>query len=157
MPILLTSYFSGRQLESTLKVEVSNFLNYSNTEISGDIDHQLEELTLFATIVAHLPQVVEFSIKANQKNQQIGEKSLMAETLAIDKDWIKNKTTNKKSIEIANNSVSVLFRAIRDQNPNRFGEIFLTDAKGRNLAMTSPLTDYYQADEAWWQSRRAVL
>lgn len=32
-----------------------------------------------------------------------------------------------------------------------FGEIFLTNRYGANVAQTGRTTDYYQADEAWWQ------
>ena len=36
------------------------------------------------------------------------------------------------------------------RNPGKYGEIFVTDARGATVAMTAPLTDFYQADEAWW-------
>ncbi|MDP3920538.1 MAG: hypothetical protein Q8R76_07015 [Candidatus Omnitrophota bacterium] len=32
-----------------------------------------------------------------------------------------------------------------------FAEIFVTNAKGLNACQTNRTTDYYQADEAWWQ------
>ncbi|MDI6769234.1 MAG: GAF domain-containing protein [Anaerolineales bacterium] len=32
-----------------------------------------------------------------------------------------------------------------------FGEVFVTNEYGANVAQTGKTTDYYQADEAWWQ------
>lgn len=32
-----------------------------------------------------------------------------------------------------------------------FPEIFITDRYGLNVAQTNPTSDYYQADEKWWQ------
>ncbi len=32
-----------------------------------------------------------------------------------------------------------------------FGEIFLTDAHGYNVALTNPTSDFVQSDESWWQ------
>ncbi|MFC1461980.1 HAMP domain-containing protein [Verrucomicrobiota bacterium] len=35
-----------------------------------------------------------------------------------------------------------------------FGELFVTDKHGVNVAQTGKTTDYYQADEAWWQAAK---
>jgi signal transduction histidine kinase len=35
-----------------------------------------------------------------------------------------------------------------------FGEIFLTNKYGANIALTGKTTDYYQADERWWQAAK---
>jgi len=35
-----------------------------------------------------------------------------------------------------------------------FGEIFLTNKYGANVAQTGKTTDYYQADEKWWQEAK---
>ena len=54
---------------------------------------------------------------------------------------------------ILENPLSVRMRIFQKVNPI-FAEALMTDAQGRLIAATDKTTDYWQADEAWWQ--RAV-
>ncbi|MDX2471191.1 MAG: sensor histidine kinase [SAR324 cluster bacterium] len=147
----MTSYFSGRHLEQSLNLEIDNFLGSSTKEVSGDVEQQFDELLFFATVLTEFPQIQEAVILSQLEIDSQNPEQLLAQTLAIDSGWIADKRNYPKSVAILNNPLSKILRKIRDKNPDRFGEIFLTDRAGRTLAMTAPLTDYYQADESWWQ------
>ena len=49
-----------------------------------------------------------------------------------------------------NNDLASALREFQKQNPN-FAEIFVTDRWGRLIAATNRTSDYWQADENWWQ------
>jgi len=51
---------------------------------------------------------------------------------------------------VLNNEVSSELREFRDTFPEN-AEVFVTDKFGANIAATNRTSDYYQADEEWWQ------
>ncbi|MDD5457988.1 MAG: ATP-binding protein [Phycisphaerae bacterium] len=58
--------------------------------------------------------------------------------------------------DILTNNLSQTLRDEQDFYNNKYkykmiGEIFITNKYGTNVAMTEKTTDYYQADEQWWQ------
>ena len=52
--------------------------------------------------------------------------------------------------EILGNPLSRNWQTIQARQP-RFSEVMITDAFGRLVAATNKTSDYYQADEQWWQ------
>ncbi len=78
-----------------------------------------------------------------------------------DKEWI---TTSEETItpfmqELIENRLSVeLNEKIgfyeKEYGYKVFGEVFITNKYGANVAQTGKTSDYYQADEDWWQSAR---
>ena len=67
---------------------------------------------------------------------------------ALDREWrkpgleIAKQLTDKKC-----NESLILFQRTYDA----FAEIFVTGVRGLNVCQTNKTTDYYQADEDWWQ------
>jgi len=69
-----------------------------------------------------------------------------------DKAWVdKDSSVNATMQSIAENQVSTYLIDFRKNNPEEV-EVFITDNKGLNLAMTDPTSDFLQADEGWWKS-----
>ncbi len=52
------------------------------------------------------------------------------------------------------NAGARLIREFQARNPQH-SEMFATDRLGRNIAQVAPTSDYYQADEGWWQAAYA--
>jgi len=80
----------------------------------------------------------------------------------IDRQWIstsKEKTTEFMRKLINNNELSQKLREklnfYEEKNGYKlFGEIFVTNRYGANVAQTGKTSDYYQADENWWQEAK---
>ncbi len=71
--------------------------------------------------------------------------------LSLDREWINQNGKTPKAQEIMSTQLSSFFMQYQGRNNKKYGEIFLTDVNGANVAMTKTLSDYYQADEAWWK------
>jgi signal transduction histidine kinase/CheY-like chemotaxis protein/HAMP domain-containing protein len=74
----------------------------------------------------------------------------MSNVHVIDNQW-KNLPENDPIIEqILNNELAVTLKAFKIVEGS-FGEVFVTDSYGRLVASSNKTTDYWQADEEWWQ------
>jgi signal transduction histidine kinase len=79
----------------------------------------------------------------------------------IDNGWINNSQyhNSKFFLELINNNISKkLSNRVDFYNSNNnyslFGEAFLTNKYGAIVGLTNKTTDYYQADEQWWQEAK---
>jgi len=74
---------------------------------------------------------------------------------ALDKQWrAADKANNNNDplvSEVLNSVVASELREYRDTFPENV-EVFVTDKYGANIASTNRTSDYYQADEDWWQA-----
>ena len=72
--------------------------------------------------------------------------------LELDTEWRDESAVGLQLIEQAqNNAVAEGFRTFIGEFPV-YAEIFVTDKFGAEVAGSGKTSDYYQADEAWWQS-----
>jgi len=77
-----------------------------------------------------------------------------------DKEWTSsNNEITPFMEEIFNTKLSKNLNLIIDYYEKKygykvFGEIFLTNKYGANIAQTGKTSDYYQADEEWWQNAK---
>ncbi|MEN9562880.1 MAG: hypothetical protein RIR73_1124, partial [Chloroflexota bacterium] len=73
----------------------------------------------------------------------------------LDQQWrAADKANNNNDplvSEVLNSVVASELREFRDTFPENV-EVFVTDKYGANVAATNRTSDYYQADEGWWQS-----
>lgn len=73
----------------------------------------------------------------------------------LDSQWLDAVSADNNTALIVqgvlDNNTSKQLRDFRDKFPAH-AEIFLTDAYGANTAATNRTSDYYQADEVWWQA-----
>ena len=68
----------------------------------------------------------------------------------LDKAWIdKNASIAELEKEITNHPLSDFLKSFVSKNPAEV-EVFITDAKGLNIAMTDRTSDFLQGDESWW-------
>jgi len=77
-----------------------------------------------------------------------------AEIEARDQQWrAADDAANADSLvaQVLNNEMADELREFQAAFPEH-AELFLTDRSGVNLAATNRTSDYYQADEAWWQA-----
>jgi len=73
----------------------------------------------------------------------------------VDKDWV-NGVDLPLISELTNNELARELQSWQNFYQNKYGypllgEVFITNRFGANAAQTNRTTDYYQADEDWWQ------
>ncbi len=101
--------------------------------------------------LALAPSLVEAVEVANQAYQGRDQAELEAEIARWDQAWLDQDPSADQLVQqILKNEVSDLLRRFMEQFPAE-AEVFVTDIQGLNVAMTERTSDYWQADEGWWQ------
>lgn len=74
-----------------------------------------------------------------------------SEIMALDQEWIDFGANLQWVEEMLNSDASSQLQEFKDVNRGVV-EFFVTDKIGLNVAMSNMTSDYYQADEVWWQN-----
>ncbi|MBN1121067.1 MAG: PAS domain-containing protein [Anaerolineae bacterium] len=80
------------------------------------------------------------------------QQEIIDSILDLDAEW-RNQPDESNALiaSILNNDLSDQLEEFIEQNPAHL-EVFITDRYGATIASTGVLSDYYQADEDWWQA-----
>src|SRR4051794_1411135 len=113
---------------------------------AGHLSAILGEQIELANLVDGMPGTADFLRNADARptltQDQIDE---------IERSWPKLRAGDPPLKECLDNEVALRWRSVAKSQP-RFTEVMVTDASGRLVAATDKTSDYYQADEQWWQS-----
>lgn len=84
-------------------------------------------------------------------NKRLAEETPLPEARyqAIDQNMQKMRDTYNVQL-LLYNACAVKLKQFQAEHP-AFVEIFVTDLSGMNVCQTNMTTDFYQADEKWWQ------
>jgi hypothetical protein len=140
---------SQTALEESIGKSVSDLSEQILDKINRNIARRVEEAQAYTTCEL----AKEYIALSNAQFENMSDpNSYIAQ---IDRDWvngadlpiIKKLTSNELAKELQEQQKFY-------QNKygyNLLGEIFVTNRFGVNVAQTNRTTDYYQADEEWWQ------
>lgn len=152
LPLALISLLTDRVAEDALEqLIVRDFQSLAREKADGIgrlFDARINEVRL----LARHPSIIAAVQDSNSLYQGRNEKEVMDKIHRLDKAWIASKGNTELAKTIASNELSHLLESIQAQRPNVYGEMFVTDNRGATVAMTKTLSDYYQADEYWWQT-----
>ena len=99
--------------------------------------------------------VIKDAVTERNSSYVGSSQAILDEILALDEQWqtgvddeplIANIISTDPAVNPAATQLSYTLEAFPDHS-----EIFITDFYGATVAATSRLSDYYQADEEWWQ------
>ncbi|MBE9529590.1 MAG: HAMP domain-containing protein, partial [Proteobacteria bacterium] len=150
VPVAIISYVAMKSFEEVLKEDIGlNFVNEAK-EKADWIDYVIDERIADAESIAASEIVKEPIRRANRAYAGLRPKSVEHIIKEIDAEWIEFKGHSAASMAILKTTGSKDLIARQAKRPDNYGEIFTTDARGATVAMTKPLSDYFQADEEWW-------
>ncbi|MCD4664430.1 MAG: hypothetical protein K8R68_04100, partial [Bacteroidales bacterium] len=162
--VLNVGFFSvgySRELLEKSVGEGSVSLAYETmSEVDGTIYNRVEEFQL--QVDSHNYGFQELVKKSNQEFNALGsEQDIYDYINEKDIEWSytpENETTSFMENLLDNNMSRRLNGNIEfyreKYNYSLFGEIFVTNKYGANVGQTGRTSDYYQADEEWWQNGR---
>jgi GAF domain-containing protein/HAMP domain-containing protein len=129
-------------LGTTLNDRISNGSQIAVKTLSGQMD-MLLTLSTNRALVNSL----------NDANAlYAGDVAVMAQMAQNDADWRANRSSSNPLVAgVLNHGISQNLLYFQQAFPAH-REVFITDRYGANIASTGVTTDYYQGDEAWWQS-----
>lgn len=144
----IIAFFSERTITAELTTNagaaMQNTANQSGLAVGDFLDRQISLLESFA-----LSKVVQDEIE--QTNASYTTTTNIQSTIeALDKQWLAAADTDSLVQERLNSEVAGELKEYRSTFPENV-EVFVTDRYGALMAATNRTSDYYQADEAWWQ------
>lgn len=157
---LLISYLPLTILvRNLLENTIGEVMEQASNTASASIQHSLEFWTETWIIHASNPINHQALRESNETWDSITDRNTLIEQR--DSQWTSNQVQNNRIYptwinEVLNSDVSKEYiRIIGAYNKERgyqdIGEVILTNKYGVNIATTGLTTDYYQADETWWQ------
>jgi GAF domain-containing protein/HAMP domain-containing protein len=144
------AFLTNRSLNTSLTEQIgtslSTLANTKATEIGQAVDREADVLKALS-----FDKAVQ---DAAQTASQSGSLSL-AEIDRLDQQWRAADAADNNAdplvAGILNNSLSSDLRRFQKDFPQHV-EVFVTDTQGVSIASTNRTSDYYQADEEWWQT-----
>ncbi|RJP22233.1 MAG: sensor histidine kinase [Candidatus Abyssobacteria bacterium SURF_5] len=115
-------------------------------EINSGLSSEISE----AESIALAPTVVDAVVTANQAYKGKAPEDILKEITAIDEEWKSLPKVNEQVRSYLANPVSQYFQNILQLRSDKYTEIFLTDEQGAIVGATGKTSDFYQADEDWW-------
>ncbi|RIK24421.1 MAG: hypothetical protein DCC52_12510 [Chloroflexi bacterium] len=154
VPLAILVFFNNRASTEILTqrtgVALKNLADTQARNVAGLLEQETGVLDVLAFDSAILTEVE----KANEAYTGDAN-ATQAQLTRLDQIWrAADAANNDADVLVAsrlNNTASDALRRFRAAYPNNV-EVFVTDRYGANVAVTNRTSDFYQADEAWWQA-----
>jgi GAF domain-containing protein/HAMP domain-containing protein len=134
------------QLTSKVEQELTGVASLTASSLTDEIDKQVDLLrtvALYGTLDDELARINVAATGNETELEQLDQQWRNADVAGNDDDPLVNA--------VLNHSISAELREFRSAFPEHV-EVFVTDRYGGNVAATNRTSDYYQADEEWWQA-----
>jgi signal transduction histidine kinase len=139
------------------------FVTYKTlTELIGDKYNQIAKIISFyisgllsgevtdVETYASRPLWKDAIVENNLKYENMGNDAIKEHLIDMDKKWIEAEEDNPLLQEYLKNRISGSMTSILEYRQN-VAELILTDKYGGIVAVSDKTSDFYQADEKWWQ------
>ncbi len=155
----ITGYFAINNSRKVLQKAFIENCEYLVAEILYGINREIEKKVEIFQSFTHDSILQETVLKTNQDFKKLDD--IQAYIIKKDKEWtsapkkeltpfIQNLMNNKLSRELRKK-----MKFFKEYHGYKvFGEIFVTNKYGANVAITGKTSDYRQDDEEWWQSAK---
>ncbi len=143
------SFLLMRQNSLTLTgQQLTNLSNQAVVTAGESVTGSIKSLEALALS----PNVVAAVENANRAYEGREGAEIESEINKLDEAWKADDSAVESIITtVGDNALSAHLQLFRKQFPEQV-EIFVTDSQGLNIAMTDRTSDYWQADEGWWQA-----
>ncbi len=144
------AFLTNRSLNASLTDQIGNSLaelsSAKGVEIGQAVDREADILKALA-----FDKAVQDAAQAASSSSSLSQ----AEIEQLDQKWRAADAADNNAdplvARVINNSLSTDLRRFQKDFPQHV-EVFVTDTQGVSIASTNRTSDYYQADEEWWQT-----
>jgi GAF domain-containing protein len=147
---LIVNGVVGAELTRTAGADLKQAATTKAFIIGGLIDKQVELLRAVA-----LSQAVQERVAEANRAYTGDRTSIQAEIEVLDQQWQAADKANNSAdplvLKVLSDNLAAELANFRETFPDHV-EVFVTDQYGANVAATNRTSDYYQADETWWQA-----
>ncbi|MEM7112566.1 MAG: methyl-accepting chemotaxis protein [Chloroflexota bacterium] len=158
IPLALVGFLNTRNTQTELEQAIGTGFQDEAESFSNNIARFLGEQVSIVESIALDATIKEAAIAQNNSFEG-GEQAILDEILARDQTWINGSgsegiITRTLSTDPSINPVTSQLVGHKAAFQDHI-EIFVTDMRGATVGSTDRLSDYYQADEGWWQAAYA--
>ncbi|MCU0651884.1 MAG: PAS domain S-box protein [Candidatus Omnitrophica bacterium] len=144
---LVLGYFWGsRIIKDTIAREHIQMAQLMASSIDGTFNREVNKLTVHLTNTS----LQEAVILGNARYKNTPEKNIQKYLLDMDKRWIPAVEDDPLIKDYLNSYMSIRLKKLVDTD-DILKEMFITDKFGGLVATSGKTSDFYQADEKWWQ------
>ena len=144
------AFFNSRSTTAALEEQLGNNLRSLADSLAISIGGELiRQVDLLRTLAAGRPLQASLST-ANMFRTAGSLSEIQAEMLSRDQLWATAPDSDRLVQSVIAGTFAKQFRDIQARFPDHV-ELFVTDQYGGLVAATHRTSDYYQADEEWWQ------
>lgn len=144
------AFLSNRTTNAALEAQVgANLQSLANLQAVTISDLLIRQVELLQTIAA--TRLLEFRLEVVNAEYEGDSATILAQLQEFDEQW---STASDSDLLVRSRLDAVSAREFRNFRANfpDHVEIFVTDRYGGLVAATNRTSDYYQADEEWWQT-----
>jgi GAF domain-containing protein/HAMP domain-containing protein len=153
LALSITGLINARTLQTRLRERIgAEFETLADSEASGIGEILSKQIIILQGIA--LNDLVKADAETSSMSYQGDLPAIEAELLVIDDQWraaADDSALVQSIVDPASNRLTAQLLDFAMAFPDHV-ELFLTDRYGGLLASTGRTSDYYQADEAWWQA-----
>jgi GAF domain-containing protein/HAMP domain-containing protein len=140
-------------LYTDLREEIgTNFQNLAANQVSSLSEILSKQLTMLQSLTL-VHEVQDSAVTASARYDG-DQETIEAELLEMDQQWLAAADDSQlvqSILDPRSNRITRQLLGFMESFPDHV-EIFMTDRYGGLLASTGRTSDYYQADEGWWQA-----
>lgn len=133
------------QLNDRVEQQLTSVSRLTADSFSNELDKQVDLLRTLSTNRTMIADLVRASLNAESDIEALKR---------LDEKWKSvppENTINPFIRSVLENEIVTELKEFRSEFPEH-REISITDRNGANVASTNRTSDYYQADEEWWQA-----
>jgi|GEM_PF-2300254 len=144
------TFFIYRTARDELAAQVGTNLKEKASTLAlatGDVlADQVDKLQAFA-----LGKLIQDQLGTANRNYGTQPEAIQRQLEAFDRQWIAAAETDELVQTHLNNEIAKELQQFHQAFPDHV-EVFITDRYGALVGSTNRTSDYYQADEEWWQA-----
>lgn len=150
VPISIAGLYGVSQSSRSLQGAIGSHFTTIAASTAAEISQFIHERVIEVGLLAAEPVLVDAVAVANKSYQGMSDAAIAAGIGKIDNAW-NTPAVDPIVKEILSSRVSRVLRRRLELDP-RILRITVTDARGATIAATHKTSDYFQADEEYWQS-----
>lgn len=156
LPLIVLVVVGTRTLTESIIIEVDAKVNALTKTETSAISEILAEQIRLAQLMSDI-ETIEQTVEASNQSWETFDGNINQEINRLDQIWIEASSTgNIRSFmnDVLNANANPVASQIQESTAEFtfITEILVTDAKGALVAASGLTSDYWQADEDWWQN-----
>lgn len=145
---VVTDIYVLGEMENSIGAGLHKIALLTRDKTDMALEDEIDDVERIAHTAMDLRQAVE---ENNKRYEGRSESEILDEMCRLDERWIKAADDNDFIRECLGAKTSKILAAYLNTAPERFAEMLLADGRGALVGATGRTSDYYQADEKWWQ------